>query len=70
MTRDEITKLSAAERLKLIEELWDSLSDADIPPLSPAQRDELLRRSETLDADAREAVTWEALKEEIRARKG
>jgi putative addiction module component (TIGR02574 family) len=64
----DIAKLSAAERLKLIEELWDSLSDAEAV-LPPAQRDELLRRAATLDFDEAEAVSWEALKEELRARK-
>jgi len=69
MTHDEIAKLSPAERLKLIEELWDSLSD-DEAPITAAQRDELVRRAATADADEAEAVSWEALKEEIRARKG
>ena len=69
MTHDEIAKLSPAERLKLIEELWDSLSD-DEAPITAAQRGELVRRAATADADEAEAVSWEALKEEIRARKG
>jgi putative addiction module component (TIGR02574 family) len=69
MTQVDITKLSPAERLKLIEELWDSLSDDDAP-VSPAQQEELLRRAAMLDADEGQAVSWEALKEELRARKG
>lgn len=69
MTHDEIIKLSPTERLKLIEELWDSLSD-DEAPITPAQRDELVRRASTADVDEAEAVSWEALREEIRARKG
>jgi len=27
--RDELFKLSAAERLELVEELWDSIADED-----------------------------------------
>jgi putative addiction module component (TIGR02574 family) len=31
LTRDEITRLSPEERLRLIEQLWDSLEDEDVP---------------------------------------
>jgi putative addiction module component (TIGR02574 family) len=67
LTRDEITRLSPQERLTLIEQLWDSLTDADIP-LPPAQRAELESRLATLDQDRDEGVTWESLRAELAQR--
>jgi putative addiction module component (TIGR02574 family) len=64
---DEIARLSPEERLALIGELWDSLSDGEIP-LPAAQRAELTRRLGTLDQDRAEAVTWEQLREELARR--
>ena len=41
----DITNLSAEERLRLLEELWDSLSATpEAIPLTNAQREELDRR--------------------------
>jgi putative addiction module component (TIGR02574 family) len=67
LTRDEITRLSAAERLALIAQLWDSLDDAQLP-VDPAQRDELARRLDSFEQDRAEAVTWEQLKAELARR--
>ena len=67
LTPEDISRLSPQDRLSLIEQLWDSLTDADVP-LSPAQRDELERRLATLDADRAHAVTWEVLKAELKRR--
>jgi putative addiction module component (TIGR02574 family) len=64
LSPDEIKRMSAAERLALIEDLWDSLDDAETP-LPQAQRTELERRLETLDADIEEGVSWEQLKAEL-----
>ncbi|MBX9747063.1 MAG: addiction module protein [Hyphomonadaceae bacterium] len=68
MIHDEITKLSAAERLSLIGDIWDSLADSDVP-LSPAQREELDRRLASFDEDKKQTVSWEALKADLDARK-
>lgn len=68
MTQDEIAKLSASERLALIGELWDSISDKDAS-LPEAQRDELLRRLDTFEQDKTQAVGWNTLKGELNARK-
>ena len=67
LTHDEINRLSPQERLTLIEQLWDSLTDADIP-LTPAQQAELERRLATLDHDRAQAVTWDNLKAELAQR--
>ena len=67
LTHDEILRLSPRERLSLIEQLWDSLVDADIP-LTAAQRAELERRLATFDNDRVQAVTWDSLKGELARR--
>jgi putative addiction module component (TIGR02574 family) len=67
LTRDEITRLSPQERLSLIQQLWESLSDADIL-LTPAQQAELERRLATLEHDRAHALTWESLKAELAQR--
>jgi putative addiction module component (TIGR02574 family) len=44
----DIERLSPAERLDLIERLWDSLSEDDVP-VTDAQHRELERRLDALD---------------------
>ena len=60
----ELARLSPEERLALIGQLWDSLSDADVP-LPEAQQAELARRLASLDQDRAQAVTWEQLRAEL-----
>jgi putative addiction module component (TIGR02574 family) len=67
LSRDDIAILSPEERLSLIEQLWDSLDDADIP-LTDAQKAELERRLATLEEDRAHAVPWEQLKAELAKR--
>ena len=67
LTQDEIVRLSPAERLTLIAQLWDSLDDDDVP-LTPAQQTELDRRLATLGDDRATSVTWETLKAELQQR--
>lgn len=67
LTLDEIIRLSPRERLSLIEQLWDSLSEVDIP-LTATQTAELERRLATFDHDRTRAVTWESLKAELAQR--
>jgi putative addiction module component (TIGR02574 family) len=67
LTRDEISRLSAPERLALIGDLCDSLSDAQLPTPS-AQRQALARRLTSFEQDRAHAVSWEQLKAELAAR--
>jgi putative addiction module component (TIGR02574 family) len=53
-----IGKLSPEERLRLLEQLWDSLSDDDVP-LTAAQREELDRRLDELDREGPSGIPWE-----------
>ncbi len=61
-----IERLSIAERLLLVEELWDSIA-ADTP-LTDAQRAELDRRLADHEANPDDVVSWEEVHSSITAR--
>lgn len=61
----DLAGLSPQERLQLIEWLWDSLDDSDVP-VTQAQRDELSRRIASFDDEKEHAVAWDALRAELR----
>jgi putative addiction module component (TIGR02574 family) len=63
-TRIDISRLSPAERLQLVEELWDSLSSEDIP-LTPAQVEELDRREALHRANPKRGRPWREVLDEI-----
>jgi putative addiction module component (TIGR02574 family) len=67
LTRDEIDRMTPSERLDLIEQLWDSLSNRDVP-LSPAQETEIDRRLANLDRDRANALPWDRLRDEMARR--
>ncbi len=67
LTPDEISRLSPKERLNLIEQLWDSLSESELP-LTAAQQAELERRLATSEHDRSQATTWDSLKAELAER--
>ncbi len=63
----DIEKLTPAERLQLVEELWDSLCDQpDAVPLTEAQRAELDRRLDDLERDGPVGVPWDEVVRRIR----
>jgi putative addiction module component (TIGR02574 family) len=58
--------LPVAERLKLIEELWDSLeAESANLPLSDWQRDLVDQRLEALDSGASVGSTWDDVRRRI-----
>jgi len=59
-----IDRMTAEDRLRLIGEIWDSLSESEPPEIPQSHRDELDRRLAAADADPDAAVPWE----EVRAR--
>lgn len=63
-----IAQLSAVERLALIEEIWDSLEQDDIP-LTDAQREEVDRRLDDLEKDPSRGIPWEDVIQRIRNRR-
>ena len=66
----DINKLSPQERLELIEELWDSLSqDPSSIPLTNAQAKELDRRLDEMDKDNTLGIPWDTVLARIRDHK-
>lgn len=62
-----LLKLGRAERLQLVEDLWDSLVQEDAAlPLSDAKRDELRRRKERFLQHPQSGLTWEQVKQQAR----
>lgn len=58
---------SVDERLDLIGQFWNSLEHKELP-LTDAQLRELDRRLAALDAQRADAVSWEALRDELARR--
>lgn len=63
----EILQLSVAERIQLVEDIWDSI--ANVPEaisLTEEQEAELERRLEAYQANRAEGISWNDLKEKLR----
>ena len=71
MTKPTIFELSAAEKLQLVEDLWDDLSanPADVPLLD-WQIEELDRRKANLQSHPITISSWEEVKARVRSRHG
>jgi putative addiction module component (TIGR02574 family) len=67
VTPEMIEALKPAERLELLERLWDSLSDDEVP-LTDAQKAELDRRLEDLDRNPEDSEPWEAVRDRLQRR--
>ena len=64
-----IEDLNPAERLRMIEELWDSLSkQPGSVPLTETQREELDRRLDDLERSGPEGIPWDEILTQIRSR--
>jgi putative addiction module component (TIGR02574 family) len=63
--------LPPAEKLQLVQDLWDDLAaaPADVP-VPDWQMEELERRKIKLQANPESALTWEEVKRQIRSRYG
>ena len=67
MTAAEIRKLSLAERILLLEEVWDSIADEpDAWELTQEQQDELHRRVSAYEANPQNTSTWSEVKASLR----
>jgi putative addiction module component (TIGR02574 family) len=67
---NEIRKLPVADRLQLVEDLWDSIA-ADTPDavqLTPEQQEELQHRRAEHAADPGSAIPWAQVRAEMWAR--
>jgi putative addiction module component (TIGR02574 family) len=63
----ELARLSPRQRLDLIESLWESLEDEDVP-VTDAQRAELDRRIASFERDQEHNISWDQLEPEFRQR--
>jgi putative addiction module component (TIGR02574 family) len=60
-----IDRLSVAERIALVQEIWDSIAGEPHPPLlTKGQRQELARRVAEDDAAPDDVVPWEQVKQQ------
>jgi putative addiction module component (TIGR02574 family) len=65
----DISRLSPTERLRLVEELWDSLTPDQVP-LTEAQAREVERREALHDADPKRGRPWREALDEIELQRG
>jgi putative addiction module component (TIGR02574 family) len=63
----DILQLTVAERIQLVEDIWDSIAAVpDALPLTDAQRQELDRRLQAHAQNPAETFTWAEFKERLR----
>jgi putative addiction module component (TIGR02574 family) len=68
--RKEIQSLSVADRLQLLEEIWDSLIETpEAVPVTDAQRKELERRRRAHARNPSAAKSWAQVRARLRRRK-
>ena len=62
----EILELSVAEKIQIVEDIWDSIiQNPELLPLSDAEKRELDKRLESYEQNPDEGVEWETLKRTI-----
>lgn len=70
LPRDEIDNLPVEERLRLVEDIWESIrAHPEALPLTDAQREELDRRFATHEADPEAAKDLESVLSRVRRQK-
>ena len=71
MDSASVFDLSPAEKLQLVEDLWDDLAaTAESVPVHEWQIEELDRRKASLEKNPASGPDWEQVKRSIRARNG
>jgi putative addiction module component (TIGR02574 family) len=58
----ELMELSPEERIQLAEDLWDSIAQDELPPLTDAQKKEIDRRIEEHERDPSTALPWDEVR--------
>jgi len=62
----DFRRLSVAERILLVEEIWDSIVEENaILPLTKPQQEELDKRLTAAAQDSRKGNTWESIKSRL-----
>ena len=69
-TPSEIKKLSVAERMGLVEEIWDSIAaDQELLAITEAQKKELDRRIALGESGPDRGKSWDSVRDRLRAGK-
>lgn len=65
-----IDQLSIAQRILLVEEIWESIADAGDGglPLTESQRQDLQRRLAAYEANPKAGSSWEEVKARLKGR--
>jgi len=67
LTSPNIKKLSIAERILMVEEIWDSIADDQASvEVTSAQKDELDRRLDAYNDSPDEGRSWEEVKRRLK----
>ena len=62
-----IDHLSIAQRILLVEEIWDSIADDPAPqPLTESQKEDLQRRLAAHEANPKAGSSWDEVKSRLR----
>jgi len=64
----DAAQLPVADRLELIDAIWDTLPDEALPPLSAEWMAEIQRRSAELAAGTAKTIPWDVVHSEALAR--
>jgi putative addiction module component (TIGR02574 family) len=68
---DSVFDLSPAEKLQLVEDLWDDLAATPTAvPVHEWQKQELARRKANLENNPASGLAWEEVKRRVRSRHG
>jgi putative addiction module component (TIGR02574 family) len=71
MTPASVFDLSPAEKLQLVEDLWDDLAASPIAvPVHDWQKEELARRKANLMNNPASGASWDEVKQRVRIRYG
>ena len=63
---EDIKRLPIAERIKLVEDIWDTIaSNQDGVPVTDAQRGELDRRLKEFAENPRAGKTWDEIRKQL-----
>jgi putative addiction module component (TIGR02574 family) len=64
----DASQLPLEVRIELIEALWDTVPERDVPLLSDEWKAEINRRSDEFDAGSVETSSWEQIKSDALSR--
>lgn len=71
VSMEDLLKLTVAERIQLVGDLWDSIAaDSGAFPVTEAQKAELDRRLAEHEADPDSAIPWEEVRERLQKKYG